>query len=77
MMKTLTVPDLVAQLRSLNRAELEMLLEFVQEAIANLPDEDDERPLKPEFAEQIRRYERGETTLISVDEVVKALRLDA
>lgn len=60
-------------------AELKALIvQTVRESLKQLVDPDAllDPPLSEEVKEQLRAYQRGETKLLSVDEVVKNLGLD-
>lgn len=76
-MMTPTTQELIARLSQLELHELETVIEFAQEILENMtPDEYDERPLKPEIEEQLRKYERGEMKFVSIAEAKKRLGID-
>lgn len=64
---------------NMTTAELKaLIIETVQEALKQMVDPDAllDPPLSEEVKEQLRAYKRGETKLLTVDEVVKNLGLD-
>lgn len=76
-MMTTTMQELIAGLSKLERHELETFIEIAQDILENMtPDEYDERPLKPDVEESLRRYQRGEMRFIPMDEAMKRLGYD-
>lgn len=76
-MMTPTVEELIARLSELQPHELETVIEIAQDILENMtPDEYDERPLKPDVQEDIRKYRRGEMKFISIAEAKKRLGID-
>lgn len=76
-MMTPTVQDLIARLSELQLDELAMVIEIAQDIMENMtPDEYDERPLKPEIAEQLREFAEGRSKTYTLAEVRKNLGLD-
>ncbi len=76
-MMTPSVQDLIARFSQLELYEMEMMLEIAQDILENMtPDEYDERPLKPDVQEDLRKYQRGEMKFTPMDEVMKRLGYD-
>jgi hypothetical protein len=76
-MMTQTTQELIARLSQLELHELETVIEFAQEILENMrPDEYDERPLKPDIAESLRKSQRGEVKYYLMAEVRKNLGFD-